>query len=450
MARIHNRNRRDTNTWPGFVDALATMLLVVVFLLAMFVLAQFVLTQTLSGQDEALKKLQDDKQDLMAQLQDISEINSQLQEQLSLYSEDLADAEAKADELILQIRYLTDRAERAEAELSTLKEGTEADRAELMAQLAILKAREAEYARLRDKSRGEISDQEAELDELQSLYLLAQEQSNNLEKQLIKTEEELAARTAALRAVQGQLDIALTDLQQTRTDLSDSQSRERLTSDALSEEQRIAEATRKQIELLNFQLADLRKELAEINARLVEFEAQDVKSKATIADLGKRLNKALASQVEKLAKYRSDFFGRLREVMRGKRGVRIVGDRFVFQSEVLFGSGSATLGVQGQIQLTRLAETLNEIAATIPNDINWVLRVDGHTDANPINTPRFPSNWELSAARAIQVAKFLIAAGLPAERLAPTGFGEFHPIEVGNSELALRRNRRIEFKLTQR
>lgn len=450
MARIHNRNRRDTNTWPGFVDALATMLLVVVFLLAMFVLAQFVLTQTLSGQDEALKKLQDDKQDLMAQLQDISEINSQLQEQLSLYSEDLADAEAKADELILQIRYLTDRAERAEAELSTLKEGTEADRAELMAQLAILKAREAEYARLRDKSRGEISDQEAELDELQSLYLLAQEQSNNLEKQLIKTEEELAARTAALSAVQGQLDIALTDLQQTRTDLSDSQSRERLTSDALSEEQRIAEATRKQIELLNFQLADLRKELAEINARLVEFETQDVKSKATIADLGKRLNKALASQVEKLAKYRSDFFGRLREVMRGKRGVRIVGDRFVFQSEVLFGSGSATLGVQGQIQLTRLAETLNEIAATIPTDINWVLRVDGHTDANPINTPRFPSNWELSAARAIQVAKFLIAAGLPAERLAPTGFGEFHPIEVGNSELALRRNRRIEFKLTQR
>jgi len=450
MARIHNRNRRDTNTWPGFVDALATMLLVVVFLLAMFVLAQFVLTQTLSGQDEALKKLQDDKQDLMAQLQDISEINSQLQEQLSLYSEDLADAEAKADELILQIRYLTDRAERAEAELSTLKEGTEADRAELMAQLAILKAREAEYARLRDKSRGEISDQEAELDELQSLYLLAQEQSNNLEKQLIKTEEELAARTAALSAVQGQLDIALNDLQQTRTDLSDSQSRERLTSDALSEEQRIAEATRKQIELLNFQLADLRKELAEINARLVEFETQDVESKATIADLGKRLNKALASQVEKLAKYRSDFFGRLREVMRGKRGVRIVGDRFVFQSEVLFGSGSATLGVQGQIQLTRLAETLNEIAATIPTDINWVLRVDGHTDANPINTPRFPSNWELSAARAIQVAKFLIAAGLPAERLAPTGFGEFHPIEVGNSELALRRNRRIEFKLTQR
>lgn len=450
MARIHNRNRRDSNTWPGFVDALATMLLVVVFLLAMFVLAQFVLTQTLSGQDEALKKLQDDKQDLMAQLQDISEINSQLQEQLSLYSEDLADAEAKADELILQIRYLTDRAERAEAELSTLKEGTEADRAELMAQLAILKAREAEYARLRDKSRGEISDQEAELDELQSLYLLAQEQSNNLEKQLIKTEEELAARTAALSAVQGQLDIALTDLQQTRTDLSDSRSREQLTSDALSEEQRIAEATRKQIELLNFQLADLRKELAEINARLVEFETQDVKSKATIADLGKRLNKALASQVEKLAKYRSDFFGRLREVMRGKRGVRIVGDRFVFQSEVLFGSGSATLGVQGQIQLTRLAETLNEIAATIPTDINWVLRVDGHTDANPINTPRFPSNWELSAARAIQVAKFLIAAGLPAERLAPTGFGEFHPIEVGNSELALRRNRRIEFKLTQR
>jgi flagellar motor protein MotB len=219
---------------------------------------------------------------------------------------------------------------------------------------------------------------------------------------------------------------------------------------ALAKEQRTSEASRRQINLLKLQLDDLRKRMAQAMSLLDDFEAKDAENKATIADLGRRLNRALAMQVEKLSRYRSEFFGRLREVLHGQPGIRVVGDRFVFQSEVLFGSGSTEMGVAGRIQLTKLAETLIDISRTIPEDINWVLRVDGHTDDVPISTVRFPSNWELSAARAIAVSKYLIHVGVPPDRLAPTGFGEFHPLEPGESVLARRRNRRIELKLTER
>ncbi|MCG8511006.1 MAG: OmpA family protein, partial [Rhodospirillales bacterium] len=165
---------------------------------------------------------------------------------------------------------------------------------------------------------------------------------------------------------------------------------------------------------------------------------------------GKRLNAALASKVQELSRYRSEFFGRLRQVLGEQAGVRIVGDRFVFQSEVLFESASAELEEPGKAQLTQLGRTLSELAGKIPDDIDWVLRVDGHTDKIPIRTSKFPSNWELSTARAISVVKFLIEQGIPADNLAATGFGEFQPIDPRDDEIAYRRNRRIEFKLTQR
>src|SRR3546814_2610225 len=166
--------------------------------------------------------------------------------------------------------------------------------------------------------------------------------------------------------------------------------------------------------------------------------------------LGKRLNVALASKVQELARYRSEFFGRLREILGSREDIRIVGDRFVFQSEILFASGSATIEQDGRPQLARLAGTLKEIAADIPDDIDWVLRVDGHTDRRPIDTLAFPSNWELSTARAVSVVKFLIEQGIPPARLVAAGFGEFQPLDTGNDEIAYRRNRRIEFKLTER
>lgn len=169
-----------------------------------------------------------------------------------------------------------------------------------------------------------------------------------------------------------------------------------------------------------------------------------------IAELGKRLNAALASKVEELARYRSEFFGRLREVLGDRPDIRIVGDRFVFQSEVLFPLGSASLSDDAKQRLLPVAQALKEISAKIPPEINWVLRVDGHTDKRPINTPQFPSNWELSTARAISVVRFFIDQGIPANRLVAAGFGEFQPLDTGNDEGAFRRNRRIELKLTER
>ena len=218
----------------------------------------------------------------------------------------------------------------------------------------------------------------------------------------------------------------------------------------LTEERKISEAAKAQVALLNRQMAELRKQVARLNTALQASKAASTAQKAEIVNLGKRLNAALASKVQELARYRSEFFGRLRQVLGNRRDIRVVGDRFVFQSEVLFGSGSAEIGEKGKRQLTQLAQTLKSISAKIPKDLDWVLRVDGHTDRVPIKTAAFPSNWELSMARAISVVKFLISQGIPARNLAAAGFGEFRPLDARTDEIAYRRNRRIELKLDQR
>ncbi|MGQ3028264.1 MAG: peptidoglycan -binding protein, partial [Ferrovibrionaceae bacterium] len=194
----------------------------------------------------------------------------------------------------------------------------------------------------------------------------------------------------------------------------------------------------------------LREQMASLQKALDASEAKDKEQEAQISDLGRRLNVALARKVEELSKYRSEFFGRLREVLGNRRDVQIVGDRFVFQSEVLFPSGSAELNDAGREQMAKLAKTLMEISAEMPQDLPWILRVDGHTDRIPIKTAQFPSNWELSTARAATVAKFLIGQGVPPNRIAAAGFGEFQPLDDRDDEIALRRNRRIELKLTER
>ncbi len=201
---------------------------------------------------------------------------------------------------------------------------------------------------------------------------------------------------------------------------------------------------------MNRQLAALRQQLSRISAALEASETKAKEQHTQIVSLGSRLNAALASKVEELARYRSEFFGKLRELLGDRDDVRVEGDRFVFQSEVLFGSGSANMVGAGRNQISRLATTLKEIARRIPKNIDWVLRVDGHTDRIPIRNAQFPSNWELSTARAVAVVKLLIADGLPPHRLAAAGFGEYRPIDETRSAGSLRRNRRIEFKLTGR
>ena len=211
-----------------------------------------------------------------------------------------------------------------------------------------------------------------------------------------------------------------------------------------------ADAAEARVADMAAQLERLNQELARLSGLLDESRKRSEEQQATIADLGRQLNQALAAKVEELARYRSEFFGRLREVLGGRDDIQIVGDRFVFQSEVLFDSGSADVTGPGRAQLARLADALNQIAGEIPEDINWVLQVDGHTDIRPISTPAFASNWELSAARAISVVKFLISQGVPPWRLSAAGYGEFHPIDTAETQEAYRRNRRIELKLTNK
>jgi chemotaxis protein MotB len=220
-----------------------------------------------------------------------------------------------------------------------------------------------------------------------------------------------------------------------------------------AERDKLAEASNAsaaQVQALSQQIADLTAELQKLNDALGAANQKAEQQSTTIADLTQKLNTALASKVNELAKYRSEFFGRLREVLGNRPDIKIVGDRFVFQSEVLFPSGSATLEDSGKDQLRKLAQTLKQISAEIPANVNWVLRVDGHTDSRPIHTAEFPSNWELSTARATAVLRYLIEQGVPANRLAAAGFGEFQPVDSGTDDQSLAHNRRIELKFDQR
>ena len=219
---------------------------------------------------------------------------------------------------------------------------------------------------------------------------------------------------------------------------------------SFSEERTLSENAQRQVSLLSEQLSEIRRQLAALNEALEASESKNVAKNIQIVNLGKRLNAALATRVQELARYRSEFFGRLREVLGNRSDIRIVGDRFVFQSEVLFASADAELNPAGSDQLGQLAATLRQISADIPDELDWVLRVDGHTDVRPIRTTQFPSNWELSSARATSVVKFLIEKGIPPHRLVAAGFGQYQPLDAGDDEIAYRRNRRIEFKLTQR
>ena len=221
-------------------------------------------------------------------------------------------------------------------------------------------------------------------------------------------------------------------------------------SQKLSAEQELSARAQAQVDLLNQQIAALRRQLAAIEEALQATEAKNKDSQSTIADLGQRLNLALAQKAQELARYRSDFFGRLREILGNRPGIRIVGDRFVFQSEVLFDTGAAEMSQAGKTQLDQLASAVVDLEREIPPSIPWTLRVDGHTDIRPIKSAQFPSNWELSSARAIAVVQYLITKGVQPNHLVAAGFGEFQPLEAGDSEEALRRNRRIELKLTDR
>ncbi|RJG43685.1 MULTISPECIES: peptidoglycan -binding protein [unclassified Mesorhizobium] len=342
MALGRRRTDRRIDYWPGFVDALSTLLLAIMFLLSVFVLAQFLLSREITGKDAVLNRL-----------------NSQINE-------------------------LT--------QLLALEKSSTQDAQDSLANLqASLSAAEAEKSRLEQ--------------------LLSQGAGAG------------AAATAQIGTLSGQLD----------------------------NERQVSQRALSQVELLNQQIAALRKQIGALEDALGASEAKDRESNVKIADLGKRLNVALAQRVQELNRYRSDFFGRLREILSDRENIRIVGDRFVFQSEVLFPVGSEVINDAGRGEMKKLADAIIELQKEIPPEINWVLRVDGHTDNRPLSgTGRYRDNWELSSARATSVVKFLIENGVPANRLVAAGFGEFQPLDTADTDDARNKNRRIELKLTER
>ena len=400
MAAI-GRRERSTNIWPGFVDALATLLLVIIFLLLIFVLAQFFLNQALSGRDSALDQLRGQ----VSELADLLALERRAQKNMKTNLEQLS-AELQAS--------VTDRDD-LKATINAMRVQAEETETKLRRQLSASEAAGAESRERIEAQLAEMIGLNRDIEALKALRSELERKISEMAAKAGKTEDELASNKKALL-----------------------------------EERELSKSARAELALLNQQTATLRQQLARIDAALKASEKLTAEQKVQIVNLGKRLNAALASKVQELSRYRSEFFGRLRELLGNQQGLRIVGDRFVFQSEVLFDKGSAEMGAAGERQVDALAITLIDLSQRIPKDIDWVLRVDGHTDTDPISTPRFPSNWELSSARAIAVVRHLIDRGLPANRLVAAGFGQFQPLDQGSDEIAKRRNRRIELKLTQR
>lgn len=415
------RSRSAFNIWPGFVDALATLLMVIIFLLMIFVVAQFYLNDALIGRDRALDKLNQQITELAELLSLERRASRDLRDNVAQLSAELQSSLAERDNLASQLSALQGigaSLETAQAELDRLRQ----ERDSLSEESGSLSEElEETYKRLEDANRTIEADKETIEIQLAKLAALQQD---------------IVALQALRDELAGRVDEAVRKAETNAKELS--------------EERKISLAARAQVALLNRQLAALRRQVATLNEALEASEVRDKEAQVKIANLGQRLNAALASKVQELARYRSEFFGRLRKVLGNRRDIQIVGDRFVFQSEILFASGSADLAPKGEHEMGKLARTLIEISGTIPTDIDWILRVDGHTDRVPISTKRFPSNWELSTARAISVVKFLVSQGIPANRLAATGFGEFQPLDTRDDEFAYRRNRRIEMKLDQR
>jgi chemotaxis protein MotB len=260
----------------------------------------------------------------------------------------------------------------------------------------------------------------------------------------------VAQLRASLGAAEGDRDRFKSLYEGLGTGQGTTQSQVTTLSTQLDAEKRISARALAQVELLNQQISALRRQLGALESALDASEKRDRESQTRIADLGQRLNVALAQRVQDLSRYRSEFFGRLRAILGNRPDIRVVGDRFVFQSEVFFNTGEAVLQPEGRAELDKLADALLELDKQIPQEIAWVLRVDGHTDARPIRSPQFPSNWELSSARAISVVQYLITRGISPQRLVAAGFGEFQPLDSERNDEAYRRNRRIELKLTER
>ena len=338
MIGYRRRARSAINIWPGFVDALSALLMLVIFMLLVYVVSQLYLSQTLSDRDSELARLSSRLAEISSLLGLEEERNDALEREMQRVQQQLGESLALSDEL---------------------------------------------------------------------------------EMELEETREQAISRQHDLEA-------------------------------ALDQEERLSVSQRALLKQLSDRIGALQQQLATITRALELQEELTAEKESELKDVSQRLNTLLAERVNQLQRYQSEFFGRLREILQDNENIRVVGDRFLLPSELLFASGSANLGASGRRELDKLASVLLDVVEKIPDDIDWILRIDGHTDRIPIDTPAFPSNWDLSTARAVSVVRYLAEQGVPEDRMAAAGFGEFFPVAEGLSEEALRRNRRIEIKLTDR
>lgn len=454
LSRLGNRSRLSDFTWPGFVDGLASLLMVFVFVLMVFVIIQANLAFRISGQDTRITALQRDLLELGNILNIERETNSQLLSELSDTKVLMSALETDNKQLLSQITFLQE-------ELSDKEEiiiAKEADISSLSSQLFELEDN-LNAARAISEQRG---------DEIKSLIF-----------RLTANEEELDEKSTALKKQQIELKKNLELIEENtalistlKSEISDLSEQNNFNEANLAEKEKLlliaekallkkaeelaaannsSNEAKAEIDKLLINTNTLRQEIQKLNSLLAEKERESINDKIAIADLGKKLNSALASRVQDLQKFRSEFFGQLREILENRSEVRVVGDRFIFQSEVIFATGQANVSAAGKEQLADIASAIREIEKSIPENIPWILQIEGHTDSDPIaNSSIFRDNWDLSTERALSVVRFLRSEGISANRLAAAGYGEFQPIASGNSAASKQRNRRIELKLTQR
>ena len=376
MLQNRIRKKQLDYTWPGFVDALSSLLMVIIFVLMIFVISQFFISQKMSGQDEALIKLKKNLTEL--------------------------------------------------SELLSLERGTTS---ELTTQLSVL---------------------EEKIVVIKKELLKEKEITKQYQEEITGTKNIIALNESEINELKIALEEKIKNTTQLRNEVSDLDKQVNKKILEIQSKDKILKANKEEVNQLISTTLKLKNKLTQLQTLLSAYKAKDKKENVKTLNLGRDVNSALARRVEELEKFKSDFFGRVKELIKGRKEIRVVGDRFVFQSEVLFSLGSDELGVEGQLEMQKLAATLMEIEKSLPTDIDWILQIEGHTDSLPVKKGQtYRDNWELSTKRALSVLRFLIKQGIDPNRLSASGYGSFQPIDKNNTKSARMKNRRIEMKITQ-
>ena len=468
------RSEDNSIIWPGFVDVLASTLMVIIFVVLLFTVAQVYLGDLVVGKNKQIQSLektieiQDEtivEQDLTLSDKEIAllerqEVIKQLDTELDILDEEIKVKQfeisekenlltAKDQEISLQDELLKEKDETI-ITLDDLIDKQALDITELNEIIARITEELSLSLEEKEELRGKLSSLNEEQQNLKSKLQELSGENEVLVGQLSDSQGRIQSLLESLSSSKGEneiLETQISSVENQNQSLKDQISS--LEQDSVIQTTSLNEALSK-ISRLSEDIKILSNEIQMLNNLLDSKEAEIASNKIELGELGDRLNRVLTSELYKLQKYRSEFFGQLSDTLGEREDIQIKGDRFVFQSEILFESGSADIQAGGRVALSLIAKTLIDLTNQIPTDLNWILQVDGHTDKIPIATTRFPSNWELSHARALEVVKFFIQQGIPADKLSANGYGEHQPISLGSSPEDLKLNRRIELKITQR